>query len=242
MNTSVQKWCAWGGPVLAVSFIIGWGVFGGFLPPISPSTDAAGVARFFQEDTTSLRIGLLLCLIGSPFLGVWAAAISAQLKRIEPGEHTLSDAQLVLGCAMVPSFIAPLCVWAGIAFRPDGNIEITQRLNDVAWMMWIANSYVPVLQAVIIGVAILRDRRERPIFPRWYGYLTLWFVLIWMSGGLTIFFKSGVFAWNGLISWWSVALTYVVWIAAVTTALLRHAIPEQERAEAGPSVHSGAGS
>jgi hypothetical protein len=229
MNTSMQKCCAWGGPVLLVTFGLGWGLVGGFLPPIPPSTDAAGVAKFFQDDTTLLRLGLLLCLVGSPFLGPWAAAISAQLKRIEPGEHTLSNAQLVLGAAMIPSFIAPLCVWAGAAFRPDGDPEITQRLNDVAWMMWIANSYLPALQAVVIGVAILRDRRELPIFPRWYGYLSLWCVLIWMSGGLTIFFKSGVLAWNGLISWWTVAATYAVWVIAITTALLRNAIPHQER-------------
>jgi hypothetical protein len=228
----MQKWSAWGGPVLIVSFVIGWGVLGGFLPPIPPSTNAADTARWFQDDTTMLRIGLLLCLAGSPFLGPWAAAISAQLKRIEPGQTTLSNGQLVLGAAMIPSFIAPLCVWAGIAFRPDGDPEITQRLNDVAWMMWIANSYLPALQAAVIGIAILRDRRDRPIFARWQGYFSLWCVLLWIPGGLVIFFKSGVFSWNGLISWWLVAATYVIWVITITTGLLRRAIPHQEREEA----------
>jgi hypothetical protein len=70
------------------------------------------------------------------------------------------------------------------------------------------------------------------VFPRWYGYLSLWCTLIWVSGGLTMFFKSGVFAWNGLISWWAVAISYAIWVVALTVALLRSAIPHQEREEA----------
>jgi len=58
MNTSMQKCCAWGGPVLLVTFAFGWGLLGGFLPPIPPSTDAAGVAKFFQDDTTLIRLGI----------------------------------------------------------------------------------------------------------------------------------------------------------------------------------------
>ncbi len=43
--------------------------------------------------------------------------------------------------------------------------ELIQRLNDLAWLPFVVSSRHR-LEAVVIGVAIMSDHSERPVFPR----------------------------------------------------------------------------
>ena len=230
INANSQRLCAWGGPVLITTFILGWGIIGGYLPLPTPMDSVEQVVGFFQKDPTMLRVGLLLTMTGSAFLGLWTAAISVQLKRIEGGQHTpLTYAQLAVGAVSIVEFITPLTIWAGIAVRPEIDPLFTYRLNDVAWLMWVCVDASFIVQAIIIGIAILMDKRPRPIFPRWLAYLSFWCSLLFAPGGLCIFFKTGPFAWNGLIAFWLLAIAYVIWVLTITAVLLIRVIPEQER-------------
>jgi hypothetical protein len=80
-----------------------------------------------------------------------------------------------------------------------------------------------------IGVAILTDEREEPVFPRWAGYLNLWVALLLAPAGIVVFFKHGAFAWNGLIGFFCPLFAYCVW-SITMFVLVRRAI-EQEAAE-----------
>jgi hypothetical protein len=78
-----------------------------------------------------------------------------------------------------------------------------------------------VLQALVIGAAIVIDRRDAPIFPRWAGYYTLFNVFIWCGGSFTVFFKEGLLAWNGLIAWYLPLAEFCLWIVVMTRLMLR---------------------
>ena len=80
MNTSAQKWCAWGGVALAVTFVVGWAGIGGFVPPPSPNKNAAEITEFFASHQTRTQLGLFLCLVGSGIYAFFTGAISVQLK------------------------------------------------------------------------------------------------------------------------------------------------------------------
>jgi hypothetical protein len=232
INAASQRLCAWGGPVLILSFLLGWGFIGTFVPLPTPTDTPEQVVQFFQANPTRIRIGLLMCMTGAAFLGLWTAAISVQLKRIEGGVHTpLTYAQLAVGAVSIVEFIPPLTIWAACAFRPDADPMITYRLNDLAWLMWVSVDASFVLQAILIGIAILKDKRKEPIFPRWLAYLSFWCSLLFLPGGLCIFFKTGLFAWNGLIAFWILAIAYVIWVLAITAVLLIRVIPRQEQEE-----------
>jgi hypothetical protein len=49
--------------------------------------------------------------------------------------------------------------------------------------------------------------------------------------GLIVFFKSGMLAWNGVISWWVLLASFAFWVLLLAYGLLRHAIPHQLRHE-----------
>lgn len=80
-----------------------------------------------------------------------------------------------------------------------------------------------VVQAAAVAVAVLGDKSTRPLIPRWVGYFNLWVILLFLPGGLATFFKTGAFAWNGLLAFWLAAVVFGLWYV-VMTVMLRRAI------------------
>jgi hypothetical protein len=80
------------------------------------------------------------------------------------------------------------------------------------------------------------DKREKPIFPRWFGYFNFWIGIMFIPGELIWFFKTGPFAWNGLVSFWFVVAAFSVWMVLMTyyTAKAIRNQPEQEWTEIDP--------
>jgi hypothetical protein len=218
--------------VLVVTFILGWCVLAGFVPPPSPAKSATDIAAFFAGHPIRIKIGLMACLVGSAFLAPFTGVISTQLKRIEGRHTTISTTQIVAGCGVAVGFTMGLIIWYAAAYRPLADPVITQRLNDIAWFIWVSWAYLPAAQTIAVGVAVLLDKRADPVFPRWLGYLSFWCALLYLPGGLAVFFFSGPFAWNGLVVWWFLVIAYLVWVLAIIWALLYRAIPHQQREEA----------
>jgi hypothetical protein len=230
VNARAQRLCAWCGPLLALVFFVGFWVIAGFIPPPDPAEPALAVATRFREHANSIRLGLLLCFYAGVLCVPWVAAISVQLKRIEGRYSPLTYAQLGLGICLPFEFIVPIYFWQTAAFRPERSPEIIQTLNDLGWLPFTGLVYTIVLQAIVIGIAVLMDKREKPVFPRWFGYFSIWAALLFCPAGLDVFFKNGPLAWNGFIAWWVLLVTFFVWLVVLTAVVLK-AIRNQETEE-----------
>jgi hypothetical protein len=234
-NVATQKVLAWSGPLLVVSFFIGFWVVGGFVPPPSPQDSARETAEWYQENSTQIRLGLLITMFSATLFGPWTVSIFLQMRRIEGSVAPLAYLQLVLGAVFILEFIFPLMIWQTAAYRPSGAAEGTQRLNDMGWLWFLGVVSTAVLQAVVIGACILLDKRETPVFPRWAGYTNFWLSLLFVPGGLVVFFRDGPFAWNGLLAWWVLAAGFCAWVLLMSTLVLR-ALNRQGEAERGVLV------
>ena len=227
----MQRAFAWSGVVFAVAlFISFWGI-AGFVPPPSPNNTAAHTAEFFESNAFRIRLGLFLTMAPSALYGSWSVVISAQMRRIEGRYPVLAWFQMLMGALLVLEIIFPVMIWLAAAYRPTDDPMITQRLNDLAWLLFIGVISTGIMQALVIGVAVLGDRRAEPVFPRWLGYLSLWVSLLFAPGGLIVFFKSGPFSWQGIFGFWSPFVGFAVWILAICWVLLRHSIPQYEAEE-----------
>jgi hypothetical protein len=232
MHLRIQQWCAWSGPVLALVFLVGfWGI-AGFVPPPAPWQGAGVVADFYAAHALAIRLGLWMTMLAAALVAPWTVAITMQLRRIEGRHPTLAYLQLVLGALLVLEFIIPLMVWQAAAFRPLDSPQITQRLNDLGWLMFVGVVSTGILQAIVIGVGVLCDQREQPVLPRWIGYFNFWIAAMFVPGGLCVFFKQGPFAWNGLLAWWLLLAAFCVWVLVMSAIVLRYGIPHQRREEA----------
>jgi hypothetical protein len=129
----------------------------------------------------------------------------------------------------VLEFIISLIIWQSMTFRPRGP-DVLQAMNDTAWLLFVAITSTPILQAVVIGTAIFADSREQPIFPRWAGYFNFWVAALFLPGSITVFFHDGPFAWDGIFIWYLPLTVFAIWIATNSVLTLR-AISAQEKGD-----------
>ncbi|MBB3748366.1 hypothetical protein FHT44_000827 [Mycolicibacterium sp. BK634] len=236
MNARNQRICAWAGPVAAIVWLVGLLVLARFIPPIAPSLGPAEVAARYANNTVGIRAGMVCVLAGGALYGAWTAVITVQLKRIEGSSSVMAYTQLALGAAFIIIFVIPSVFWQAAAFRPEDNIEITQRLNDLAWLCFLIPVPVITVQGLAITLAIFSDRSERPVFPRWLGWFNLWAQLIFLPGTLIPFFKDGVLAWNGLLAFWIPVAVFTAWMITLSLMLFRAITDEEQQYALGRGV------
>jgi membrane protein implicated in regulation of membrane protease activity len=156
--------------------------------------------------------------------------ITVQMKRIEGRHSPLAYIQLALGALLAIEFVIPVMVLQAAAFRPGLPAGTIRTLDDLGWLLFVGAPSTAIVEAIVLGVAILQDRRREPVFPRWSGYLSIWCALLFAPGGIIVFFKHGPFGWNGLLTWWLGLTAFGIWLVAVTVLLLR-AVRQQDREE-----------
>lgn len=221
MNRTAQLVCAYCGYVFAIFFIIGALGIVHWVPPLPPSNSALATAAEYRGRTTQIRLGFLVMFIGQIAFPLFGAAIAGQTRRIGQAPRAVSYAQVAsVGCASM-AMCGPIATFFVAAFRPERPPELTQVLNDLAWVVLMV-SFVPfVAWAFAIGLAVLCDTGDRPVYPRWSGYLSVVVGLVQMPAGLLVFFKTGPFAWNGVFSFWVPAFDFFGWVLVMTALTIK---------------------
>jgi hypothetical protein len=221
MNKNVQYMCLWSAPLMGVFMTIGWWLMAEFVPPPSPSWSAVEIADMFTANTTGIRIGMISMLVGVGFFLPFIALLSEQIRRMEGGSSTLAYTQLIAGSMSVAIVLFPIMFWVVASFRPDRNPELVQLLNDMAWLT-TAMPFAPgIIQNVAMGIAILGDKNPIRIMPRWVAYMNFWMAALFIPAGLMVFFKTGPFAWNGLLAFWLPLVAFGIWFNVMIFALLK---------------------
>lgn len=220
-DRSSQQFCAWSGIIYAVMLTVGWWSIAGFVPPPAPTADAETIAAIFQDHTTRIRIGMIIIVFGAMFYMPWTAVIAHHISRVEGRIGMMTWCQVMAGtCNVLLTFYPPM-LWLVLSFRPDRPVEITYMMNDVAWLMFVGG-LTPLLPAVItLGLAALKKQPAPVVFPRWFGFFNFWCLLLFLPGQLMFFFKSGPFAWNGLLAFWLPISVFAVWFIVVLIVLLK---------------------
>ena len=226
MNTRNELLCAWSGAVFVVVFMVGFWPLANYLPPASPSASATDIAAMYQQHTLQIRLGLSLMMLSFALILPFAAVISIQINRMEGMPSALSYTQLASGSSNAVLAMIPCLLWTTAAFRPEGSADSIRIFNDMGWItfLWPVGTFV--VQVVAVGLATLGDKNERPIFPRWFGFFNLWCAVLFMPGAMLTFFKTGPFAWNGLLVFWLGVTAFFGWYT-VTFAVLRTSIIRQ---------------
>lgn len=216
MEARMQRVLIWGGPAMVVLWLGAFLWVAGYIPPSDPAASADAIVRLYADNTTAIRIGLVVAMLGSALLVPYAIAISGQLKRID-GAKALADTQMV-SCALLSlEFITPIAVWMAASYRFDDHIaDVTRALHDLGWILFMTVIWSLWVQLLCIGIAILIDRKARPTLPRWLGFLNFWVAFLILPAGTVLFFKSGPFAWNGIVGLYVPLTAFLVWFGCMT--------------------------
>jgi len=221
VNTKTQIACAACGAGFVILFTLGWIIVAGLVPAPSPSLDAAEIAAFYRADTGAIRFGMLIAMFSAALTIPWIAVIAIQMRRTEGDYPVLTVTQVVAGAATIFLLTLPVMIWTVAAFRPERAPELLMLLNDFGWIVLIMTFPPFFVQLVSIGLAIVSDKHDRPVFARWLGYFNIWVAILFMPGGLITFFKTGPFAWNGLLAFWLPLTVFFLWYIVMFFALVK---------------------
>lgn len=175
-----------------------------------------------MENATGIRIGVTLMLISFSLWAPWAAVIAYWTKQIESCPPILTYTQLI--CAACAEMVGVLCAffWGVAAYKPGiVSADITMTLNELGWMMFLIPWAPYSMWCIAVGVAILQDKREEPLFPRWIIGLCFWTAFLFMPAFAPLFFKTGGFAYNGLLGMFVPLLVFFVWIEGISFAMTK---------------------
>ena len=226
MNTKNQLLCTWSGPAFLIIFSIGWWFIAWFIPPQSPNSSAAEIAAFYMQNPVSIKMGMVIAMFSVGFFGPWLAVISTQMQRMEGRSPVLAYTQMICGVMGVLAFLLPIMIWCTIAFRPDRDPQLILLFNDLAWLMLTTIVSPAIVQNIAIGLAILGDKNPTRVFPKWAAYFNFWIATSFMPAMIVPFFKTGPFAWDGIIGFWLPLVDFGAWIW-VMFFLLRKGIKQQ---------------
>jgi hypothetical protein len=228
---TIQRVCTWAAPACTFVFFLGFAIADYLVPP-DPRSSPEQTAAFYANHPDSIRAGLVfMCFAGGLWI-IWSAQMTNQMLRIEGVSAPLAWTQLAMGACACIEFIMPAYFWLTASYR-DRSPEMQQTLNDMGWLPFDGFVWTIIWQNLVIGIAALMDKRESPIFPRWYGYLSIWCSLLYLPAGFNVFFKDGPLAWNGAISWWVLLAAIFGWLMATTWLLLKAITRQQQETRKG---------
>lgn len=222
MRRKVELACVLSAVPFVVLFFVGLLLLADFVPPPSPDMTAQQVAQMYIDDGDRIRAGLLLAFLGTTCFFFFGCAIATQTGRIRDVSPTLKHVQVASVGAGSLIIVFPIMMWCAAAYRPaERPATETQLITDLGWMIFVAG-YVPYIAwAIAVGLAILCDPDARPLYPRWAGYLSIFVALVQIPPSLLVFFTTGPFAWDGLISWWVTMFDFFIWVVVMTVLTVR---------------------
>jgi len=219
VNLRLLNICALGGPAAVVVTLVGWLIVGMLPVPNGPTLSTAEVAAFFTDEPNRVMAGFVISSIGVVLAAPMFALISVHMLRIEGRVPVLAFTQLIVAAVTVFLNMFSQMLFAMAAFRTGRNVDDIVLLNDIAWLLLFTAVTPFIIQNVAIGIAVLRD--ENGIFPRWFGFLNFWVAVSFLPDVLPYFFKTGPFAWNGVLVFWLALTTYCLFLVAASVATLR---------------------
>lgn len=234
-NLGMIRVLACSGFVLIVSLIVSQGFLMGFIPPPSPNLSATELAQIFIDRKMEIRVGTLIQCICYTFYLTWGMGIVMMMRRMERGLPVLTYTSIAnVGGGYVFFLLMPI-TWAMIAFRPEEmDPKFIQIMNDYVWFIFILSWPPFAFFMIMIAVAIFRDHNVPTVFPRWVAYFNLWCAVLIIPAALIEFFKTGPFAYNGLISFWFIYIVFFGWIFLMSIMTLRAAAAMAPQAHRAP--------
>ena len=202
----------------------------GMLPPPDPTLSGAEVQALFIENQFGIQVGYLMMMFSIPFGYVFAAYLGRLVADIEGKWGILATTTMLSQFSTYLLLGVSSLWWELLAFRPDAYTPDTMLIfHDLVWLSFILLVPPTLPMYVTLAIATFQDRSANPIFPRWYGYLNAWAVVLFLGGVGCEFVYDGPFAWDGLFAIYIPMADFFIWVVCTLTLIWKY-IKRQERA------------
>jgi len=209
----------WTLPAIAIIWVSAFFLFPGFLHPMSPTMSADQVASFYRDETARIRYSMILFNWFGVGLIPTVMLLAMQVRRMAHRTPIMSYS--LIACAGGPPclFLIANMFWLLGAFRPERAPELTQLLNDLAWITFTISVPYLIAQCLLLALAIYWDRQERPVFKMWVAHFNLLVAVALAPAAFTGLTFRGPLAWDGLLSFWVKNIAIAAWIVVMGVVL-----------------------
>jgi hypothetical protein len=209
----------WTLPAIAIIWVSAFVLFPGFLHPMSPTMSAYAVADFYREETARIRYSMILFNWFGVGLIPTVILLAMQVRRMAHRTPILSYS--LIACAGGPPclFLIANMFWLLGSFRPERSPELTQLLNDLAWVTFTVLVPYLIAQCLLLALAIYWDRQDQPVFKMWVAHFNILVAVALAPAAFTALTFSGPLAWDGLLSFWVKNIAIAAWIVVMGVVL-----------------------
>jgi hypothetical protein len=209
----------WTLPAIAIIWVSAFFLFPGFLHPMSPTMSADSVADFYRDETARIRYSMISFNWFGVGLIPTVMLLAMQVRRMAHRTPILSYS--LIACAGGPPclFLIANMFWLLGSFRPERSPELTQLLNDLAWVTFTVLVPYLIAQCLLLALAIYWDRQEQPVFKTWVAHFNLLVAVALAPAAFGALTFSGPLAWDGLLSFWVKNVAIAAWIVVMGVVL-----------------------
>ncbi|KUH97063.1 hypothetical protein AU189_10055 [Mycolicibacterium acapulense] len=220
----------WALPAMVIIWASAFFLFPGFLHPMSPTMSAEEVADFYRDETARIRYSMILFNWFGVGLIPTVILIAMQVRKMAHRTPILS--YCLIACAGGPPtlFLIANMFWLLGSFRPERSPDLTQLLNDLAWVTFTVLVPYLIAQCLVLALAIYWDRRDQPVFRPWVAHFNLLIAAALVPAAFGAVTFEGPFAWDGVLSFWLKNIAIAVWIVVMGVVLAQNI--RRQRAEA----------
>jgi hypothetical protein len=220
-----QRAILWWGIGLAIVYTLALIFLLQQVPTKNPAWSAEQVADWYLHNQGKIKWGAVICSWTGAFMMPILVVIAFQIARVEGGWKIWSALSLVSGALMSLFLMLPPLFFGVAAYTaPRKNPEVTTLMHELATLTLTTTDQFYIFMWVAVTVIALRPAtqlvKNNP-FPRWWGYLSVWITVMFEAGAISFIPRSGPFAWNGLLVFWSPLILFGVWITIQSWLVFR---------------------
>ena len=238
LDKGVAKAFTWSAVVVIVGLLVAQGFIMRFVPAPSPTLSAEELRQVFIDRRFHIQIGSIIQIVAWSFWATWGIVVTTFMRRMERGYPFLTYASIALVGGGYVFFLFIPMTWAVCAYRADEmDPQIIQFANDWVWFDWLFTWPPFAIWFFVVAAAIFKDHNVPTLYPRWVAYFDLWCGVLIFPAALSVFWKDGPFAYNGILAFWFPVFIFfgeiIVMIVVSLQVINRQAARLQAEAEAG---------
>jgi hypothetical protein len=238
MTARSQRILLWWGLTFTVIYGLVWWRLFHMMPPPTAKWSADEIARFYVHNGSEIKIGATIAGWTSGFMVPIAVVVAIQIARHEDGKPVWASLALAGGALMSIPLMLPPIFWGVAAFTPTRAHDVTAIMHELAMLTFVTtDQYYIFMWVAIAVVALIPNTVAYTPFPRWFGYYTAWTALMFEAGAVAFLTRSGPFAWNGLLAFWSPVVTFFAWIIVMAVLLFKAIASQDETRSATLALH-----
>lgn len=201
-----------------------YGVFGVIIcllarvtPPPRPDITPADKVAFFADHGLTIRIGFCLLLILLGGAAMTNGLVAYHMKRMTVGSVFAYGYIGGMGVGALPGFLLVAVCFLTATFRTARDPAQVSLLYDLGMLSYNGSLGCFTAAYLVLAIAILYDKND--IFPKWFGYVTIWQIITEVIATQMYVFDAGPFAWNGSLAFWWSVVVFSIWLSALIFVL-----------------------